>query len=383
MKAFKKLFFLLITIASVAIFLFIGIRLAQAEACADIGNVSDRINCYEDELSKLGDQSKTLSNQIAQFDTQIRLTTLKISQTEEKISLLGGRIDQLEGSLDALSEAFSSRAVETYKMARLGDPLVVVISAPNLTETIERFHYLQKIQEADRDLLQRLQTAQNTYVGEKTDQEELQKQLNTQKANLDAQKKAKNALLTQTKNSEKTFQQLLAQAYAEKAAAEKALVSGVKVGPVKQGDPIALVGNTGYPGCSTGKHLHFEVRKDNTWVDPAGYLSSHSIKDCQNYNCGSGLEAHNVNLGSGGWPWPLSDPIYITQFYGKTPYSYRYAYSGGNHTGYDLVPESSDVIRAPADGNLFKSTQMCGSSAMNVVFIEHADGVITLYLHVQ
>ena len=374
MRTVKKI---LLFIALLSLIFFGGKAAGvYAQACADKSNLNDRINCYEDELSRLGAQSKTLSNQIAQFDAQIRLTTLKISQTEEKIALLGGRIDQLEGSLDSLSTAFSSRAVETYKMARVGDPFLIVVSAPDLNEAISRFHYLQRIQEADRDLLQRLQAAQDTYKVEKTDQEELQAELEKQKANLDVQKKAKNALLTQTKNDEKKYQQLLSQALAEKAAIERALVSGVKVGPVKRGDPIALVGNSGYPGCSTGKHLHFEIRKNNTWTDPGSYLSGKTVVDEQN---GGG----NVSLGSGSWPWPIEDTVRLTQFYGHTPYSWKYTYSGGLHTGYDMVSTSSDVIRAPADGTLFKSSQLCGSSTINIVYIEHGDNVVSLYLHVQ
>jgi peptidoglycan hydrolase CwlO-like protein len=348
----------------------------MAQDCDGIGDVYERISCYQEVLNDLGNQGKTLKSQISSFDAQINLTSLEIEQTEEKINLLSGRIDQLEGSLDTLTDAFSQRAIETYKMARVGDPVLLIVTSEDLSEAVSRFFYLKKIQEADRDLLERLTTAQNTYKGEKLDQEELQTELEKQKATLNSQKAAKKALLDQTQNDEKKYQTLLAQALAEKAAIENALASGVEVGPVKQGDPIALVGNSGYPGCSTGKHLHFEVRKNGSWTDPTPYLQNKSVQDEQN--------GGTTSIGSGGWPWPIQDTIRLTQHYGVTPYSWRYSYSGGIHTGLDMVSTSSDVIRAPADGNLYKSSQSCGSSSViNIVYIEHSDGVITFYLHVQ
>lgn len=348
---------------------------SQAKAQECTGDVSQRIACYENNISKLKDSGKTLSSQISQFDSQIKLTTLKIEKTEEQINLLSGRITQIVGSVDSLNSAFSERAVETYKMAKISDPFILLFSSDNLSEAFNTLSYLKKIQEGDRNLLERLKKAQVTYEEEKTDQEDLQKQLATQQKQLNTQKLAKKTLLDQTKNDEKKYQSLLNQALAEKAAIENALASGTKVGPVKAGDVIALVGNSGYPSCSTGKHLHFEIRKDNVWVDPAPYLQNKTISDEE--------KGGNVSIGSGSWQWPISDTIRMTQHFGHTPWSWRYSYSGGIHTGFDMVSTSSDIIRAPADGNLFKSAEKCGSSTINIVYIEHSGGVISFYLHVQ
>jgi peptidoglycan hydrolase CwlO-like protein len=183
-----------------------------------IQEIQDEIKQYERELERLAGQAKTLSNQIAQFNAQIRLTTLKIAETQEKILLLGGRIDQLEVSLETLTKAFSSRASETYKMVRLGDPLIFLISAPDLSSVVSRYHYLQRIQEADRDLLIRLQQAQDVYGEEKEDQEDLQAQLEEQGRVLGAQKTAKANLLAVTENDESRYRQLLARAKAQLAA---------------------------------------------------------------------------------------------------------------------------------------------------------------------
>lgn len=341
-----------------------------------LDEILNEIEQYQAELSRLENQANTLKNQIAQFNAQIYLASLKISETEERISLLGGRIDQLEGSLSALSDAFSTRVSETYKMRRLEDPLIFLITSQDLTEAVIRFHYLKRIQEADREFLVRLQKAQNIYVDEKVDKEDLAEELEGQKQVLGVQKVAKSDLLEQTRNDESRYQTLLNQALAEKAAIERALVSGVEVGPVSTGDPIGLVGNSGYPGCSTGKHLHFEVRNGGNWTDPAPYLNNKTVQDEQNNT--------STAIGSGGWPWPIQDNVRLTQHYGSTPYSWKYTYSGGIHTGLDMVSTSSDVIKAPADGTLYRSSQNCGgSSVINILYIEHANGVISFYLHVQ
>jgi peptidoglycan hydrolase CwlO-like protein len=210
----KKILFLTLAL----VLLFGGFSIVKADTCGSVEECNRLIGEYTDQINKLQGQAKTLKNQIAQFDAQIKLTTLKISQTQAQIELLGGRIDQLEVSLNDLTKAFSSRAVETYKLSKFENNFFFVLSANDINDATQRFHYLQKIEEEDRSLLNKLESAQTTYEGEKVDQETLQKQLKDQQSKLNAQKTAKNSLLSATKNDETKYQSLLSQAKAQLSA---------------------------------------------------------------------------------------------------------------------------------------------------------------------
>lgn len=183
-----------------------------------LANLNKQIQEYTAKISELQASAATLSNQIAQFNAKIHLTELKIDQTQEQINLLGGRIDQLEVSLDNLNKAFTSRVSETYKLTRVDESPVLLVTSPDISQAVEKYHYLEKIQAADQELLDRLATAKTTYTDQKTQLESLEKELASQKASLDAQKSAKANLLAVTKNDEKKYQQLLSEAQAQLSA---------------------------------------------------------------------------------------------------------------------------------------------------------------------
>ncbi len=338
-------------------------------------------------ISELQNTGSSLTKQITLLNSQITLSTLKLEDAKKKIDILEKEIGELNGEIDKLEELKTKRLElvlhripETYKRKNIFD-LGQVIFSSNFSEIIRRSVYLIHLREQDTLMYKQLQLAQFSY-NERKDQREkkkkeqisLKKQYEQHAIELAQQKRSKQVLLDETNSSEVVYQRLLAQALAEKQALERALVDSVKIGPVKKGDPIALFGNTGAPGCSTGAHLHFELRKNNFWIDPGGYLSSKSIYDDQTKS--------NWTVGGGVWSWPLQDPIELTQRFGQTPWSYRYQYSGGIHTGFDMVSPST-VIRAPADGELFSSSQSCGSSIIKIKYIEHGEGLVSFYLHVQ
>lgn len=368
--------------------LFILVPYIHAQTLSD---ADKRIAELEAKINELQSAESSLGQKIKLFDSQITLTTLNIQSTKERIVKLAQEADELSNEINRLeslltrqSELVLRRIPESYKRNLIYSiQYPTILFSSNISDLVNRSKYISTVQSYDAKNLLLLKKTQNNFSERKqlrqdkiVQQQSLQKQLESENIQLVSQKREKKLLLDETKNSESVYQQLLAQALAEKKAVDAALITGVTVGPVKRGDPIALVGNSGYPGCSTGAHLHFEIRKNNAWVDPSGYLSNKTVIDDQN--------GGTWNVGSGDWGWPLTDPVRITQHFGKTPYSWRYAYSGGIHTGFDMVSTGSQVIIAPKDGILYSSSEACGSSSViKIKYIDHGDGVISFYLHVQ
>lgn len=328
-------------------------------------------------LSLLSGQAKTLSSQINSFNTQIKLTELKIEQTQTEIATLSGKIGKLENAIGGLSEAYQERARQLYRLRRVGNPLVSLLTAQDFSSLLSRIYYLRRVAEHDQDLLVRLQTSQITLEQERLKLEELEKQLEDQTAFLSRQRGAKEKLLSLTRNDEKRFQELLSRAKAEQAAIEAAMRNAVALlkdgQPIGKGATIAFLGNSGAPGCSTGPHLHLEIQKDGVSVDPSGYLSSRDVTWDNSPDPPFSF--------TGSLDWPIDSPR-ITQGYGMTYWAKTGFYGGRPHTGIDMTSEDL-AIRSPADGTLYKGTVSCGSSPMHFVAVDQGSGILSWYWHVQ
>lgn len=360
-----------------------------------LSDIANKIKDLESKISSIQAEEKTLSSQIAVMDSQIKLTQLRIDATEEEIAELGGdiqtavdKIERLEEALNDTTKLLVNRIVATYQIGNI-KPIQVFLGSHDASDLVSKANYLRIVQEHDKRMIFDTQQAKNDYQNQKAIFEEKKKkvealnaQLEDYTAQLNQDKKSKQELLDVTKNDEKKYQSLLASAIAEKNAIE-GVVSSIQLvngTPVSEGQVIAVIGNSGAPYCSTGPHLHFEVRKNGTIDNPNNFLRGGVSLE---YSYGSDqYDYYGTVNPSGSWNWPLDETILVNQGFGSHGYA-RSFYPSGVHTGIDMESKSSSLIKAPKSGTLYKGTTSCSGAAMNYAAIDHGDDIISWYWHVK
>lgn len=387
--------------------LFSGTSVVKAAECDDITCNKDtqgedeylscnksKQSCWEEKIKTAQGQAVTLSNTISIINGKLSVQQLQIDQTvaeintlERQITDLTNRIAGLDISLDRLSTVLIERISEHYKRDRLS-PLIGLVSSDSLGSLMRQYKYRQLVQRQTAEAMQRAESAKQTYDEQKalkeTKQNEVEKkknQLESQRGELTKQKAEQQFLLTETKNNEAAYQRELEKTLSELQAI-RSIIAGrgneSKVGEVKQGDTIAQI-IAGASACSTGTHLHFEVVKDGSHRDPAGYLKPVDIVWNNSPDTAFGI--------GGDWDWPVNNAAKINQGYGMTYYArVRRSYGGAPHTGIDLVSRDAGnyAVKAVKSGNLYRGSIKCGGGLLKYVRVEHTEGGLsTYYLHVN
>ncbi len=349
----------------------------------------EKVTCLENKVNDLKGQTKTLSSQISIMDSQIRLTEARIEANRREILNLTldidtaiKKIDKLQDSLKKRTDIWVKRVVASYEAGGI-KPIEAILSSSNASNLLMRLNYLQIVKRNDEKIIVEVQQAKNDYSNQKEifeakkkKVESLKLQLEAYSKNLEQQKVAKQQLLIATQDDEAKYQQLLAQARAERAVVFGGGADSY-LRDVNQGDTIGYIAShSTSPGCSSGAHLHFEIQKDGSVQNPNNYLKSANFS----YDYGSDSYSYYGTINpSGDLPWPLNEPVVVHQGYGSHGFAQNF-YSGGIHTGIDM-DSSSSTVKAVKSGKLYGGSYNCSNGKLYYGKVIHDSGLVTWYLH--
>lgn len=312
---------------------------------SEIQKIESEIALYESQLKEVQGEKQTLQSAISELDysrkktnANIQLTQAEISQTQDKILTLSEQIQdkrlQINNGVDGVAEALRRMdEQEGYSLVEL------VLRSANMASAWTAIDALQQFQTVTRGRVQELEldraALEATREAREKEQRTLESQkdeLASQKLSLDINRNEKSSLLNKTKSQEDAYQQLLKEKRDAKAEMEAAITA-------------------------------FEARLQYI-LDPSSLPSA----------------------GEGVLLYPLSN-VYITQYFGNTPFASSGAYSGKGHNGIDFRAAVGTRVNAAQSGTVLATGNTdairgCYSYGKWIV-IKHNNGLSTLYAHLS
>lgn len=189
-----------------------------AQAC------SDKITSNKNEQLTLNQTISTITSKINLAQAQINQTQAQINNLEKEVTVLDGVLTTVNDSMDQLEKIYSARVRESYKQMRITS-LDLIFSSSTIGDYFNKVKYLNTVKAKDQLILAELEKSRLDYDKRKTDKITKQKEVESLKAKLVAQKNTlksqqaeKQKILVLTQNDEKKYQTLLGQANALVAA---------------------------------------------------------------------------------------------------------------------------------------------------------------------
>ena len=309
---------------------------------ADIDKLEKEIKLYQTEIDDLGKQKNSLNVSLKQLDLTQKKLVADIAVTQNKIDKTNFKIKELSLEIDNKGDIMSNNiediSLSIRKMNELeqNDVLATILSENDFTIIWNDIDNMTTVSDKIRETIIDLKQARNDLEDTRKETTDAKDELLALKSKLADQKKIvdqntaeKKKLLTQTKNSEASYQKLLENRLAKKDAFEKELEA--------------------YE--SQLKYI----------LDPSSLP------------------------GKGALSWPLDD-IYITQLFGVTKDSKR-LYASGSHSGVDFRASVGTPVKAVADGIVLGTGNTdiaCPYASFGkFIFIKHNNGLSTTYGHLS
>ncbi len=303
----------------------------------EIENIDARINAYKAEIATKQAEAATLQAQISileqqQATTELEIEKLSIRTNQITLEIQANEQDIVE--LEAQQQVVKLQISEFIRQIYQEDDrsyFEIVVMEDNLSDFFSHIDQLESIEknlQLDLDHLEivenKLHTEQKNLISRKNNLTAIKRKLEEEQARLESQQFSKNVLLDETRNSERAYQNLVAQ--------ERSLQNSID---------------------SEIKNLEEELRKKLAESDQLGDVSKYGLI----------------------WPVPSR---YITADFHDPAYPFRHVFE---HPAIDIRAGQATPVRAAASGYVARAKN--AGFGYSYIMLVHADGVSTVYGHVS
>lgn len=312
----------------------------------EIKRLEEEAQKYRDTLGDIGRQADNLETQIKTIDraigrisanirvtnAKINLTTLEIKELERGITRKEGDVERNREHLRGLIGSLAGGERET--------PLEILMKNENISSFFSSLEGIVIIQRDIQDTMKDLRAAKEELKDRKSQDEKKKRELTALVDNLadqkdlqEYEKKERASLLAETKNQERRYQELLTDVERRRDALQQEI---------------------------------------NTLESGLAETFDRSILP---------------KAGSGVFGWPLPDPIFITQYFGRTSFARAGGYNGKGHNGIDfraslgtpVFASERGVVRAVGDTDAACRRASYG----RWILVDHPNNLSTLLAHLS
>lgn len=334
---------------------------ASAVSNSQIDQLQAQIDQYQNEASRLNAEGNSLQATLDQLAAEKNVIQTQLSLSQAKHDQVVADIAATEKKLTA-QQLVLAEAIGDLSMESETSPIEMLAGSGSIGDYLDQYEYQASIRDQLDSSIKRVKDLKKQLSIQREEVAKLIAEQTAHRDQLAAKEQEQAALVAKTRGEEASYQGLVSQLKAQKAAAEAALARSLgsgsyrvaPVGPVGAGSVVGAVGNS---GLSSGPHLHLEARSGGGVTNP-----------------GSQIETSPIDM----------PPGYVSQSYGNPDPMYARGY----HPGVDYATNQGAPIYAISGGFLYRgcSNQMLGTSNNEygyVAIVEHANGVRSVYAHMS
>lgn len=337
---------------------------ASANVYSDRDNVNKQLEQQKAALSHIKGQVNTLQGQLSTLDASISALNTQIGENSRDIRNVEDQIAQNEAKLAELREQLGELIRTLYAQSNTSS-IEILFGSNSFSDFVDKQQYIDSAQTKVAEVTEGVSKLKKELAEKRSILEQKKVSLESDKQAVAAQRQKQAELLAATQGEESDYQSLIEKTKQQKATLESQIAQlsrrsssggsvGTASGSVKRGQ---VIGREGTTGNSTGCHLHFTVYQNGKEVNPSNLISSGAMTKPLDYESG------DITQGFGAANW--SNPWYSF------------------HNGLDIATGCGQPVYAAADGDIVKNVYNDGSGYGHYIIINHNNGLVSLYAHMQ